>query len=140
MKTFCHYVLLATTCFSLMGYCPGGEGLCLTQHDDTKKSNSSHGVNAHEDSEHSQLPSVHKYHQVDSVLQCCQTPSKESSDCARIFVLPNKIKTFRSSLTATFSPQITISCFQLLEKNFISEIFNSTNPTLASLRTVILLA
>jgi len=139
MKTFCHYVLLATTCFSLMGYCLGGEGLCLTQHDDTRAGSDSHGVHAHEDSEHSQLPSVHESHQVNSTQQCCKTSSKVPSDCTRFFVLPNKTKTFRSPLIATFSTQIAINCFQLSEKNFISEISNTINPTLASLRTVILL-
>ena len=141
MNTFCHYVLLATTCFSLMASCPDGEAFCLTQHDSAEMSGTSHRVHAHATSGNLHTHSIHKSHHVDLPEQCCRTSSNIPSDCTRIFVLPNnKTKTFRSPLTATFSPQITVSCFKLLEKNFISEIFNSTNPTLALLRTVILLA
>jgi len=140
MKTFCHYVLIAVICFSLMASCPGGEAFCLTQHDNAEMSGTSHRVHAHETSGHSHLPSVHESHQVDSSQQCCKTSSKVPSDCTRAFVLLNKTKTFRSPLIATFSTQIAINCFQLSEKNFISEISNTINPTLASLRTVILLA
>ena len=138
IKAFCHYVLVAVICFSLMG--SGSEAFCLTQHDNAETSSSSHKVHAHEASAHSYLPSVHESHQVNSSQQCCLASSKAPSDCTRFFVLPNKTKTFRSPLIAAFSAQIAINCFQLSEKNFISEISNTINPTLASLRTVILLA
>ncbi len=140
MKAFCRHVLVAVICFSLMGLCPGGEAFCNTQHDNAEMSSTSHRVHAHAASEDFHLPSVHESHQVDLPEQCCRTSSEEPSDCTRIFVLPNKTKTFRSPLIATFSAQIAINCFQLSEKNFISEISNTINPTLASLRTVILLA
>jgi len=139
MKSFWRHILVAVICFAMMSSCPGGEALCLSPHDNARMNSTSHGVHAHEDSEHSQLPSVHESHQVNSSQQCCTTSSKVPSDCARFFVLPNKTKTFRSPLIATFSTQIAINCFQLSEKNFISEISNTINPTLASLRTVILL-
>ena len=140
MKAFCHYVLVAVICFSLMGSCLGGEAFCLVQHNNAKMSNASHRVHAHGVPAHSHLSSVHESHHVNSSQQCCRTSSKVPSDCIRIFVLPNKPKTFRSPLIATFSAQISINCFQLSEKNFISELSNTINPTLASLRTVILLA
>jgi hypothetical protein len=140
MKTFCHYVLVAVICFSLMGSCPVGEAFCLTQHDNAEMSSTSHRVHAHATSENFHVPSVHESHQIDLSEQCCETSSKVPSDCARVFVLPNKTKTFRSPLIAAFSAQIAINCFQLSEKNYISEITNTINPTLASLRTVILLA
>ena len=139
MKTFCHYVLVAVICFSLMGSCPGGEAFCLTQHDDAEKSNTSHAAHAHAAPGQSHLPGVHETHQADSPEQCCETSSKVPSDCARVFVLLNKTNTFQSPLIAAFSAQIAINCFQLSEKNVISEISNTINPTLASLRTVILL-
>ena len=140
MKTFCYHVVVAVICFSLMGSCLGGEAFCNTQHNNAKMSNASHRVHAHEAPAHSHLPSVHESHQVNSSQQCCRTSSKVPSDCTGIFVLPNKTKTFRSPLFATFSTQVAINCFQLSERNFISEISNTINPTLASLRTVILLA
>jgi hypothetical protein len=140
MKAFCRYVLVAFVCFSLMGSCSGGEAFCITQHNNAKMSNTSHRAHAHGVPTHSQLPSVHEYHQVNSSQQCCRTSSKDPTDCTRIFVLPNETKTFRSPLIVTFSAQIAINCFRLSEKNFISEISNAINSTLASLRTVILLA
>ncbi len=140
MKAFCRYVLVAVVCFSLMGSCSGGEAFCLAQHDNAGTSSTSHRVHAHAASEDFHLPGVHESHQVDSSQQCCEASSKVPSDCTQFFVLPNKTKTFRSPMIATFSTQIAINCFQLSEKNFISEISNTINPTLASLRTVILLA
>jgi hypothetical protein len=139
MNAFCRYILVAIICFSLMGSCLGGEGFCIIQHNNAKMSNTSHRVHAHAASAYSHLPSGHESHQVGSPEQCCRTSSKDPSDCARIFVLPNKTKTVRGSLIATFSTQIAINCFQLSEKNLISEISNAINPTLVSLRTVILL-
>ena len=139
MKAFCHYVLVAVICFSLMGLCLGGEAFCLTQHDNAEM-RTSHRAHAHAATGHFNLHSVRESHQVDLPEQCCQTSSEDHSDCTQIFVLPNKAKTFRSPMIATFSAQIAINCFQLSEKNFISEISNTINPTLASLRTVILLA
>ena len=140
MKTFYHYVLVAVICFSLIGSCLGGEAFCLTQHDNVEFGSTSHGVHDHTTSGNFHVPSVHESHQIDLSEQCCETSSKVPSDCARVFVLPNKTKTFRSPLIAAFSAQIAINCFQLSEKNYISEITNTINPTLASLRTVILLA
>ena len=140
MKTFCHYFLIAVICFSLMGSCPGGEAFCLTQHNNAEISSTSHRVHAHEAPAHSHLLNVNESYQDNSSEQCCQTSSEGPSDCARFFVLLNKTKTFRSPLIAAFSVQIAINCFQLSEKNHISEITNTINPTLASLRTVILLA
>ena len=137
MKAFCRYVLVVVICFSLMG--SGSEAFCLTQHDNAEMSNASHKVHAHAASGHSHLLGAHETYQADSPEQCCSVPSKVPSDCTQFFVLLNKTKTFRSHLIATFSPQIAINCFQLSEKNFISEISNTINPTLASLRTVILL-
>ena len=139
-KAFCRHFSLVIVCFSLMGSCPGGEAFCITPHNNARMNNASHKVHAHGASAHSHLPSVHGSHQVDSSQQCCRTSSRVLSDCARIFVLHNKTKTFRSPLIATFSAQIAINCFQLSGTNFISEISNTINPTLASLRTVILLA
>jgi len=139
MKSFWRHILVAVICFAMRSSCPGGEALCLSPHDNARMNSTSNGVHAHENSEHSQLPSVHESHQINSSQQCSTTSSKDPSDCARFFVLPNKTKTFRSPLIATFSTQIAINCFQLLEKNFISEISNTINPTLASLRSVILL-
>ena len=140
MKTFCHYVLIAVICFAMTSSCLGGEAFCNTQHDNAEMSSTSHKVHAHAASEHSRPFGVHESHQSNSSVQCCSTSSKVPSDCTRVFVLPNKTKTFRSPLIAIFSTQIAINCFQLSEKNFISEISNTINPTLASLRTVILLA
>jgi len=139
-KAFCRYILVVVVCFSLMGSCPAGEAFCLTQHNNAKMSNTSHRVHTHAASGHFHLPSIHESHQVDLPKQCCQASSQDPTDCSRIFVLPNKTKTFRSPLIATFSAQIAINCFQLSEKNCISEISNTINPTLVSLRTVILLA
>jgi hypothetical protein len=139
IKTFCHYVVIAFICFSLMGLCPGGEAFCLTQHDYTEMSSTSHKVHAHATSGNFHVLSVHESYPVNSSQQCCRTSSKIPSDCTGIFVLPNKTKTFQSPLIATFSAQIVTNCFQLSEKNFISEISNTINPTLASLRAVILL-
>lgn len=130
MKILWHCILLATTCFSLMGYCPGSEGYCLTLHDDTKE--------RHEVTIRSSLPDVHESHHRDSSTQCCRIPSQKSSDCARIFVFPSKTKSFRNIMPVIIWAQIPNNGFQISEKNFISEIFNSTNPTLASLCTVIL--
>ena len=140
MKAFCCHVLVAVICFSLMGLCPGGEAFCTTQHDNVEMSNTSHRIHAHAVSGHFHPPSVHESHQVNLSQQCCRTSSKDPTGCTRIFVLPDKTKTFRSSLIADFSAQIAINCFQISEKNFISEISNTINPALASLRTVILLA
>ena len=139
MKAICRYVLLAFICFSLMGSCSGGEAFCTTQHNNVKMSHTSHRVHVHGVPEHSHLPSAHEPHQVNSSQQCCRTSSKDPTDCTRIFVLLNKTKTFRSPLIVTFSVQIAINCFRFSEENFISEISNTKNSTLASLRTVILL-
>ena len=135
MKAFWHFILAACICFSLMCSCSGGEAFFLTQKNAPMR-NTSHG--AYTASGHFQLASAHESHQKDSE-QCCGTSSKYRY-CARIFVSPNKTKTFQSTLSATFSDKTAINCFQLSEKNFISEISNTINPTLASLRTVILLA
>ena len=138
MKAFCSYVLVVVVCFSLLGSCPGGEAFCLTQHNNAKANNASHRTHACAASGHSHLPSAHESHQVVLPEQCCQTSSKDPTDCTRIFALPNKTKTFRSPLIATFSALISINCLQIPEKNFISEISDTISPTLAPLRTVIL--
>ncbi len=140
MNAFCHYVLVAVVCFSLMGSCLGGEAFCLIQHDNAEMSNSSHSVHAHAAFGYSHLPGVHETHQVGLLGQCCRASSRRFSNCAQFFVLLNKTKTFRSPLIVIFSNQTAMNCFQLSEKNFFSEIPNAINPTLASLRTVILLA
>jgi hypothetical protein len=137
MKTFCCYVLVTIICFSLMGSCPGGD--CLAQRDNVDKTSASHRVNAHAASEHFHVQSVHESHQIDLPQQCCRTSSKVVSDCVSIFVLPNKARTFRTSMIATSSVQMMINRFQFLARNFVSEIFNTLSPTLVSLRTVILL-
>ncbi len=109
MKAFCRYVLVAVICFSLMGLCPGGEAFCLAQHDNANMSNTSHRVHAHAASGYFHLPGDHESHQVNLSQQCCRTSSKDPTGCTRIFVLPDKTKTFRSSLIANFSAQIAIN-------------------------------
>ena len=135
MKAFCHYILVAVTCFSLL--CSGSAVFHShhTSHDTAKMTGTAHVALSN-----IPLASAHKSHHVDSSEQCCRTLPKTPSDCTRISVLPNKTKTFRSPLVAAFSTQIAINRFQLSGMHFISEIFNTINPTLASLRTVILLA
>ena len=140
MKAFCCRVLVAVICFSLMGSCPGGEAFCVTPHDNANKSNTSHRVDAHAASGYFHLPGDHESHQVNLSQQCCRTSSKDPTDCTRILVLPDKTKTVRGSLIAAFSAQMAINCFQVSEKNFISEISNTINPALAALRAVIMLA
>lgn len=139
MKILYYCALIAVISFSLMGSCPGSEAFCLTQHNDVEMSNSSDCDHTHEISEDSHVHNVEESHHMDLFGQCCRTSSKAPSDCARIFVLANMTKTIQSALIATFSDQIATSCFLLSETNSISEIFNTINPALASLRTVILL-
>lgn len=140
MKSFGRYVVAAVICFSLMSLCSGGEALLLALHNNAKMSNASSGVDAHAVFWNFQLPGVCQSRQVDLPEQCCQASTEYPSDCALIFVSTNMTDTFRSTLTATFSAQIAINCFQFSEMNFVSEISDPINPTLASLRTVILRA
>jgi len=139
MKVFYRYVLVTVISFSLMGSFPGGEAFCRGQHNIDEISDTSHKAHAHAASAHFHPPCGHESHQVDSSKQCCQTPYKNHADSTQIPALPNRTKTSQSHLVAIFSAQIATSCPQLSEKNLISEIFNTINPTLVSLRTVILL-
>ena len=141
MKAFSRYILVMVVCFSLVGSCLGGEAFCLTPHDDVEMSDTCREAYAHETPEHSHMPGAHESHHIDLPEICCPASSEAPSGCAQIFVLPtNRTRTFQSPLIAAPSAQIAINSFQLSEKNIISEISNTINPTLASLRTVILLA
>ncbi|MHC4482100.1 MAG: hypothetical protein ACYSW4_00985 [Planctomycetota bacterium] len=131
------YTFVMVICFSLMGKCHGGTGLCIAPHNNVDMEDISRTV--HGAPVHSHLPSGHESHQVGSSQQCCQSPLKIPADCLRIFALPNKTEIVQGPLIATLSAQIAISRFQLSEKNLISEIANTINPTLVTLRTVILL-
>lgn len=137
MKAFGRYVLVLVICFSLIGSCLGGGALCAGHHNG--ETDSSGGSHSHGESGHLHLPGVHESGQVNLSGACCRSSSEEPTDCTRIFVLPDKSETFRSSLIATFSVQIAIDSFELLEKSIISEISNTTNPALVSLRAVIML-
>ena len=139
LKVFYRYVIVTIISFSLMGSFPGGEAFYSGPHNFDEISETSHKAHAHATSAHSHPPCGHEPYQVDSSKQCCQTPYKNHADFAQIPVLPNRTKTSQSHLVLTFSAQIATICFQLSEKNLISEIFNTTDPTLKSLRTVILL-
>ena len=122
----CMVVLL---CLFVVGNLAHGIGLCIVSHDNIDR-----GVTSHK----AHTASVHS-HEAGSFQQCCPTPLKLPADCVRFFTLLNKNKTAQDFLTATPSTWVAISCFQFSEKNLISEISNTINPTLVSLRTVVLL-
>lgn len=139
MKAFCHYIFVAMTCFSLL--CSGSAVYHShhTSHNTAEITGTSHAIHAHVALSNIHLASAHKSHHIDSSKQCCQTSPRIPSESKRISVLPNKTKTFRSSLVAAFSSQIATNRFQHSGKWFNSRISNTINPTLESLRTVILL-
>ena len=134
MKAFYRYILVAVISLRLVGL--GSGACCHTPHDNGEKSNTSH--TAHTNSVHSRLSDIHDFHQVDLSQKCCQTSSNDPADYTRIFILPNNTKTVQDSLITTFSHQIAINCFHFSAKNSISEITDLINPTLTSLRTVVL--
>ena len=130
----CMVVLL---CLFVVGNLAHGIGLCIVSHDNIDRGVTSH--KAHTASAHSHRVGGRESHEAGSFQQCCPTPLKLPADCVRFFTLLNKNKTVQDFLTATPSTWAAISCFQFPEKNLISEISNTINPTLVSLRTVVLL-
>lgn len=137
MKAFGRYVLVVVVCFSLMGSCIGGGALCNHHH--TSMMGNLHGDYSHAVSGHLHPLRIQESGVASLSQACCKNSSKEPTEYTRIFVMPDKSDTFRVSQIATFSVQILINCFELSEKSFITEISNTIDPTLASLRTVILL-
>lgn len=138
MKAFGRYFLVFVVCFSLIGSCIGGEAFCVGQHHNSKVSNSGES-HSHGESVHQHPGSVPESGEVSLSQQCCRSSSKEPTECTRFFVLPEKSEIFRSSQIAAFSVQIAINSLEFSEKSVISEISNSTNPALVSLRAVIML-
>ncbi len=130
----CMVVLL---CLFVSGNLAHGIGLCIVSHNNIDRGVASH--KAHTASVHSHEVGGRESHEAGSSQQCCPAPLKLPADCVRFFTLLNKNKTAQDFLTATLSTWTAISCFQFSEKNLISEISNTINPTLASLCTVILL-
>jgi hypothetical protein len=124
-------------CLFVAGNLAHGIGLCIVSHDNVDRGVTSH--KAHTASVHSHRVGGRESHEAGSFQQCCPTPLKIPADCVRFFTLLNKNKTAQDFLTATQSTWAAISCFQFSEKNLISEISNTINPTLVSLRTVVLL-
>lgn len=138
MKVFCRYVLVIVLSFSLKGSFSDGEAFWSGLHNIGEIGESSH--KAHAAPAHSHQPCGHEPHQADSSKECCQTPHKHHADSTQIPTFPNRTKTSQRHLAASFSAQITtICCLQLSENRLIPTIFNTSDPTLESLRTVILL-
>ena len=124
-------------CLFVAGNLAHGIGRCIVPQDNVDRGVTSH--KAHSASVHSHRVGGRESHQAGSSQQCCSIPLKLPADCVRFFTLLNKNKTAQDFLTATPSTWAAISCFQFSEKNLISEISNTINPTLVSLRTVVLL-
>ena len=140
MKVIFHYVVAAIICFSLMGMCSGDEDFFHTPYNDAKMGSAHPMAGAFSVPMSFHLHHIHDSRGKDLPDQCSGTSSKDTPVCAGTFILANTSKSHRSSLISAISAQIPIGCFQLSERTFISEISNPTNPTLSSLRTVILLA
>lgn len=142
MKTFRGYAIVVALCLSMIGMCFGSEVFSHTHHDSHIASNvtiTSHAPHAHVASSLLQLTSAHKSHKADSSVHCCQSSPKEPFGCVQAFVLPDTVKTFRCSLVTVFSPQITISSSTPPAMDCISGLSTTKNPSLGSLRTIILL-
>ena len=134
------HVLVAVFSFSLMVSYLSGQTRCFNPHDHARMSHTVHKAHGHGASSNSHLPNVHGCHDADSSQKCCPTPSQNSDKCKRDFVLRNRTNTAEKTQRASLSAPIAVDCSpQFSERNFISEISNANNPTLLSLRTVILL-
>jgi len=133
------HVLVAVFSFSLMVSYPCGLTCFLNTHDHARMSQIVHKVHGHGDSSNSHLSNVHGCHDADSSHACCQTPSQNPDKCTRDLVLLNRTNTAERTQSASLSAPIAVDCSQFSGRNFIPEISNANNPTLLSLRTVILL-
>jgi len=133
------YVLVAVFSFSLMISCPSGLTCFLNPHNHARMSQPVLKAHGHGDSSNSHLSNVHGCHDEDSSQECCQTQSQNSDKCTRDFVLRNRTNTAERTQSASLSAPIAVDCSQFSGRNFIPEISNANNPTLLSLRTVILL-
>lgn len=142
MKTFRGYATVVGLCLSMIGMCFGSEAFSHTHHDSHSSSSvtiTSHTPHAHAASSLLQLTGAHKSHKADPLGHCCQSSPREPSGCVQVFVLPGTFKTFKYSLVAVFSPQTTISSFTPPAMDCIPGLSTTKNPSLGSLRTVILL-
>ena len=134
------YVLTAVFSFSLMLSSPCGLTFCHNPHDHARMSQTVHKAHGHGDSSNSHQTSVHDCHDGVSSQECCKNHPQNSNECTRDFVLQNRTNTSEKTQRASLSAAIAVDCSpQFSERNSISEISHANNPTLLSLRTVILL-
>jgi hypothetical protein len=143
-RTFFSYAFAIALCFSVLGLCLGTEAFCHSHHASGDSADITITSHTHQGHSHAtsflHVTGAHKSHNADSHKHCCQSSPKKSSHCIEVLVLDNTIKTFGCSLAAANSPQIAYSIFSLPAMDCIAGLSNVSNPSLVSLRTVILLA
>lgn len=141
MKVLYRNILVIVLSFSLSGSFPGGEAFWGGPHHIGKIRDTSDTAHVHHASAHSHPPCGQESHQGDSSEEFCQIPYKNHAESAQVSILPNRTKRSQRHLVATLTARTaTICSFQPVENRLISAIFHTPDPTLSSLRTVILLA
>jgi len=139
-KTFlCAHVLAAVFSFSLMVSYPCDLTCFLNPHDHARMSQTVHKVHGHGDSSNFHRSNVHGCHDADSSYACCQNPSQNPDKYTRNLVFRNRTNSAERTQSASLSAPIVVDCSQFSGRNFIPERSNANNPTLLSLRTIILL-
>jgi len=138
-KSLYTHVLIAVFSFSLMLSSPCGLTCYNNPHDRARMSHTVYKAHGHGDSSNSHLSDVHVCHDAGSSHACCQTPSQNPDKCTRDFVLQNRTNTAERTQSISLSAPIVVDCSQFSERNFVSEMSYANNPTLLSLRTIILL-
>ena len=124
------------------GLCLGSEAFCHGHHGNHNASGMeiiSHSLHAHTASPHLHQSDDHKSHDCDSTRHCCQSVPEKSSECVHVYVMPDTSKSSALSLAAVLPSQIFSNSFSLDAKDCAYGFSNSNNPSLESLRTVILL-
>lgn len=133
------HVLVAVFSLSLIVSYPCGLTHCHSSHDHARAGQPEHKAHRHGGCSNSHLTSVYDCHDGVSSQECCKDQSHNSNKCTQEFVLQNRTNTAERTQSVSLSAPIVVDCSQFSERNFISEISNSNNPTLLSLRTIILL-
>ena len=133
------YVLTAVFSFLLMISSPCALTFYHSPHDHTRMSQTVHKVHGHGDCSNSHLSNIHGCHDADSSHECCENESQNSDECTRDSVLRNRTNTTERTQSASLSAPIVVDFSQFSGRTYLSEGSNPKNPTLSSLRTVVLL-